>query len=56
MRINNNFAALDWERFMARHDMVWTKAPLTWEEGAFLGIAMLGVLVYQDPDGQGLTL
>ena len=47
---------LNWEKFMARHNLIWSKPPLCWEEGAFLGNGLLGLLVYLDPDSQGLTL
>lgn len=38
--------SIDWPKFLARHDLLWTSKPVSWEEGAFLGNGRLGVMVY----------
>src|SRR5438477_12682808 len=38
--------AIDWARFLARHDLVWDRLPDRWEEGAFLGNGMMGAMAY----------
>lgn len=38
--------ALDWESYMASHDMEWVVKPVSWDEGAFLGNGLLGAMVY----------
>ncbi|MDX6765208.1 MAG: hypothetical protein SFU85_00295 [Candidatus Methylacidiphilales bacterium] len=39
-------AAVDWPKFMERQDMVWEQLPRQWNEGAFVGNGMLGMVVY----------
>ena len=34
-------AKIDWAQFLARHDLVWSRLPEKWEEGAFLGNGMM---------------
>jgi len=41
---------VDWEQFLARHDLVWTHAPMAWHDGPFLGNGMLGSMLYQVDD------
>jgi hypothetical protein len=41
---------IDWSDFLARHDLIWTKAPKAWHDGPFLGNGMLGSLLYQLDD------
>jgi alpha-L-fucosidase 2 len=41
-------AAVDWPRFLARHDLVWQKVPQSWQEGAFLGNGLLGAMIYAE--------
>ncbi|MDF7800155.1 hypothetical protein P4C99_11820 [Pontiellaceae bacterium B1224] len=41
---------VDWERFLARHDLVWTEAPQSWHDGPFLGNGMLGSMLHQVDD------
>lgn len=38
---------VNWERFLARHDLVWETFPSKWTEGAFLGNGQLGLMIYQ---------
>ena len=42
---------VDWEKFLARHDLVWDSLPKTWESGAFIGNGLLGAMIYQGTDG-----
>lgn len=37
---------IDWAAFMAQHDLVWEETPLQWNEGAFTGNGMLGIMAY----------
>lgn len=37
---------VDWERFLAQHDLEWVVKPVSWDEGAFLGNGLLGAMVY----------
>jgi hypothetical protein len=39
-------AAVDWPRFLAQQDLLWTKLPTRWEEGAFLGNGLLGAMAF----------
>jgi alpha-L-fucosidase 2 len=41
-------AFVDWPAFLSRHDLVWKRVPARWEEGAWLGNGLLGVMVYSD--------
>jgi hypothetical protein len=41
---------VNWETFLARHDLVWTEAPRAWHDGPFLGNGMLGSMVHQMDD------
>jgi hypothetical protein len=43
---------IDWPAFLARHDLVWSRLPTEWQEGAFLGNGLLGAMVY----GEGKNL
>ncbi len=43
---------VDWPEFLARHDLVWERAPLAWHDGPFLGNGMLGSMLYQLDDHQ----
>ncbi|MDF7823600.1 hypothetical protein P4B35_06205 [Pontiellaceae bacterium B12227] len=38
---------VDWAKFLARHDLVWTQAPQVWHDGPFLGNGMLGSMLHQ---------
>ena len=40
--------AIDWRAFLARHDPVWTRLPMRWENGLFLGNGLLGALLHVD--------
>lgn len=37
---------IDIERFLSRHDMVWTKKPHAWYEGPFIGSGLVGSMLY----------
>jgi alpha-L-fucosidase 2 len=37
---------IDWPTFLARHDLVWSSLPATWEESAFIGNGNLGATIY----------
>jgi hypothetical protein len=36
---------IDWPAFLARHDLIWTKMPAGWAQGAFLGNGQLGAMI-----------
>jgi hypothetical protein len=46
---------IDWPRFMARHDLVWECLPRQWNEGAFLGNGLLGMMVYVEAEARRLV-
>lgn len=37
---------INWSEFISRHNLVWDELPLQWNEGAFTGNGMLGMMVY----------
>lgn len=39
--------AVDWETFLSRNDLVWTRMPKVWNEALFLGNGMMGTMVRQ---------
>ncbi|MNK20184.1 hypothetical protein D3C87_384180 [compost metagenome] len=39
---------INWDTFMSRNDMVFDSLSTKWEEGAFLGNGLLGVMVYRE--------
>jgi alpha-L-fucosidase 2 len=39
---------VDWPRFLGQQDLLWSKLPSKWEEGAFLGNGLLGAMVFAD--------
>jgi alpha-L-fucosidase 2 len=39
-------SAVDWQKFLARHDMVWDTPATNWETGAFIGNGLLGAMIY----------
>ena len=41
---------VNWESFLAQHDPVWTRLPLGWHEGPFIGNGTLGTIAYVDPE------
>src|SRR5437016_13941288 len=45
---------VDWEKFLARHDLVFNHAPAKWGEGAFTGNGLLGAMVYLTDDQSAL--
>jgi len=44
---------IDWPAFMAKQDLLWTKMPTKWTEGAFLGNGQLGAMIFAG-DGNSL--
>ena len=38
--------AVDWEKFLAKQDLVWNTMPTNWESGAFVGNGLLGTMIY----------
>lgn len=38
---------VDWPAFIARHDLVWERAPMAWHDGPFMGNGMLGSMLHQ---------
>ncbi len=42
---------LDWEKFLARNDMVWNKLPDHWNNGPFIGNGSLGAIFWQNQQG-----
>jgi hypothetical protein len=45
---------VDWEKFLARHDLVWKSVPETWGEAAFTGNGLLGLMMYKTDDKSAL--
>ncbi|MEN8830972.1 MAG: hypothetical protein ABF322_11740, partial [Lentimonas sp.] len=41
---------VDWPDFIARHDLVWERAPMAWHDGPFMGNGMLGSMLHQLDD------
>lgn len=39
--------AIDWEQFLSRHDLIWSRMPKAWNEAPFLGNGMMGAMVMQ---------
>ena len=37
---------IDWPSFLARQDLVWSKVPTAWEDGAFIGNGNLGANIF----------
>ena len=42
---------VDWEKFLAREDLVWDSVPTNWESGAFIGNGLLGAMIYSGGNG-----
>lgn len=42
-------AQTDWQAFMAKQDMVWTKLPTTWYEAPFMGNGSMGTYICREP-------
>lgn len=41
---------VNWQEFIARHDLVWERAPMAWHDGPFMGNGMLGSMLHQMDD------
>ena len=39
---------VDWQQFLAMHDMVWNKMPNDYYEGPFVGNGLLGTILFKD--------
>jgi alpha-L-fucosidase 2 len=39
---------VDWEKFLARQDLVWNSAPTNWESGASIGNGLLGAMIHSE--------
>ncbi len=39
---------VDWQQFLAKHDMVWNKMPADYYEGPFVGNGLLGAILFKD--------
>ncbi len=46
---------IDWQDFLARHDLLWDRLPTEWYEAPFLGNGMMGTMILKDPR-KGLRL
>ncbi|MBN1362806.1 MAG: hypothetical protein JW993_19565 [Sedimentisphaerales bacterium] len=42
---------VDWANFLSRSDLVWTRMPTGWGDGAFLGNGIVGTIFWQIDDG-----
>ena len=40
---------IDWASFLAPKDMLWKKAPNSWENAPFLGNGLIGMQLFRDP-------
>ncbi|RED95966.1 hypothetical protein C7460_11624 [Marinoscillum furvescens DSM 4134] len=43
-------SGIDWPEFMSQHDLVWEEIPGQWNEGAFVGNGMVGMMIYANMD------
>src|ERR1039458_4142786 len=43
---DNGILRVNWEQFLAKHDLVWDNLPEKWYQAPFVGNGMLGMLVY----------
>lgn len=41
---------VNWELFLARHDLTWESLPEEWHHGAFLGNGLMGAVIYKEDD------
>lgn len=48
--------SVDWQSFLAQHDLKWTQLPEAWDEGPFMGNGMLGSMLYYDRKAGALRL
>jgi hypothetical protein len=39
--------SVDWPQFLSRSDLVWTRMPVSWSEGPFLGNGRLGTIFWE---------
>lgn len=47
---------IDWPAFLARHDLVWNALPDNWFAAPYLGNGLLGSMLYQEGDANGICL
>jgi alpha-L-fucosidase 2 len=43
-------SGVDWAAFLGRHDLVWEQLPLQWNEAAFVGNGLVGMMIYAQCD------
>ncbi len=48
--IQNTIKLPDWEPFVSRHHMTWSKKSCGWDSGAFLGNGLIGAMIYSAED------
>lgn len=53
---NDVVEEIDWPSFMARHDLVWDRAPTRWENSPFLGNGLVGTILSIAPDGSHMKI
>ncbi len=53
--VMENRIGQDYGKFLARHDMVWERAPRYWGDAPFLGNGTLGLMIFQS-GGQSLQM
>ena len=39
---------VDWEKFLAKHDLIWDRMPDDYYEGAFVGNGLFGAIIFKD--------
>ncbi len=47
---------IDWEDFLSRHDLIWSRLPRSYGEAPFLGNGLLGSLLFFDEETGALKL
>src|SRR5437762_8817863 len=45
---------VDWPKFLGRHDLVYSRLPDSWKNGAFTGNGVMGAMVYLTDDKSAL--
>ena len=47
---------IDWQDFLAHHDLLWNRLPTKWYEAPFLSNGMMGTMLLKDSRKKGLRL
>lgn len=55
LKAQSSTAPVIWPEFVSRHNLVWEDLPLQWNEGAFTGNGMLGMMVYVSEKDGGIV-